>query len=908
VRARQLRGCNNLNLASIPLRRAAILCLVCLLGPSVASAQLRLTTYVSGLSSPVGMVQDPTNASVQFVVEQAGSIRVVQGGVLQSASFLDIRSVVLNGGERGLLGLAFAPDYATSGRFFVNFTNANGHTVIARFVRSSTNALLADAASRFDLQWPSGLRYIEQPFSNHNGGKILFGPDGYLYIGMGDGGSGNDPQHRAQDPNTLLGKMLRIDVNVSDADPKGYRIPADNPFLDGNPISALGEIWAFGLRNPWRFTVDDPARGGTGAILIGDVGQGAWEEIDYEPAAHGGRNYGWRNREGAHDNVTSLPAAYTPLVDPIHEYPRSFGITVIGGSVYRGPALGAAHTGRYFFGDLNGRFASLGLSVNASTGEATSTGVIDHTSELGGTSAVGTLVSIDVDAAGELYLVDLGGRILRLTSISNDADTDGLPDDWERQYGLDPASATGNNGSSGDPDNDGKSNLAELSEGTHPRGFHTRFLAEGALSDFFSTWVGLVNPESAAAAVLLRILSRTGTATQFLSLGALGHRVFDPSTLTGFDRSAFSIAIEADRQIVAERTMTWSAGNRYGSHTEAGVAAASTSWYFAEGATHPGFDLFYLIQNATTSSASVAVTYLRPAPLTPLVKTYAVAPNSRFNIWVDLEDAGLSNTDVSAAISSTVPIAVERAMYRTAGGRVFDAGHAAGAIAAPLASWLLAEGATGDYFDFFILLANPNAIEARVTATYLLPGGTTISKNYVVAGSSRLTIWVDQEDSQLADTAVSTQITSTNGVPIVVERAMWWPGPTSATWHEAHAAGAVSDAGVRWAIAGGEAGRTDSAETYILIANTSPFGGSARVTLLLEDGRQFQKTFALTPTSRTNVSVPGDFADAGNSRFGAIVESLGTQPAQIVVERATYSDAGGVRWAAGASTVGTRLQ
>jgi len=768
--------------------------------------------------------------------------------------------------------------------------------------------LLADAASRFDLQWPSGLRYIEQPFSNHNGGKILFGPDGYLYIGMGDGGSGNDPQHRAQDPNTLLGKMLRIDVAVPDSDPRGYRIPPDNPFLDGTPVAALGEIWAFGLRNPWRFTVDDPARGGTGAMLIGDVGQSAWEEISYEPAGRGGRNYGWRNREGAHDNVTSLPPAYTPLVDPVHEYPRSFGITVIGGYVYRGTALGAAYAGRYFFGDLNGRVASLGLSVSPATGEAASTGVLDHTTELGGASAIGTIVSIDVDAAGELYFVTLGGRIWRLGSISNDLDADTLPDDWERQYGLDPASAAGNNGSAGDPDNDGSSNQTELSEGTHPRGFHTRYLAEGAISDFFSTWVGLVNPESQAASVLVRVLSRTGTASQLLSLGPLSHRVFDPSSLSGFDRGAFSVVIESDVQVVAERTMTWSAAGRYGSHTEAGVGAASSTWYFAEGATHSGFDLFYLIQNPTASTAGISVRYLRPAPLPPIIKTYDIPPNSRFNIWVDFEDPALADTDVSALIISNVRIVVERAMYRSSAGRVFDAGHAASGIPRPLTNWLLAEGATGSFFDLFVLIANPFESDARFTVTYLLPGGATVAKNYVVAANSRSTIWVDQEDPQLADTAVSMQVTVTNGVPIVVERAMWWPGPGAATWHEAHAVGAVEQAGVRWAIAGGEAGGADSAETYILIANTSAFGGSARVTLLLEDGRQLQKTFSLNPTSRLTVSVPGDFPDAAQSRFGAIVESLGTAPAQIVIERATYSDAAGVRWAAGASAVGTRLQ
>ena len=164
----------------------------------------------------------------------------------------------------------------------MNFTNAAGHTVIARFRRSS-DPLIADATSRFDLRI-GGAPVITQPFANHNGGHLAFGPDGYLYIGLGDGGSGDDPDHRAQNPRELLGKMLRIDVNVPDTDAAGYRVPPDNPFLGSGPSGTRPEIWSFGLRNPWRYSFDDPARGGTGALVIGDVGQNRWEEIDYEPA------------------------------------------------------------------------------------------------------------------------------------------------------------------------------------------------------------------------------------------------------------------------------------------------------------------------------------------------------------------------------------------------------------------------------------------------------------------------------------------------------------------------------------------------------------------------------------------------------------------------------------------------
>jgi glucose/arabinose dehydrogenase len=396
---------------------------VALLVASAASIQTiraqspRFRVYASGLTSPVAFVQDPTNSTVQFVVEQAGRIRVVQSGVVQPTDFLDLRGAILAGGERGLLGMATAPDYASSGRFFVNFTNPQGHTVVARF-RRSANPLVADPASRVDLQWPSGLRYIEQPYSNHNAGDLAFGPDGYLYIGLGDGGSGNDPENRAQNPAELLGKMLRIDVNVPDSNTRGYVVPSTNPFVSGGPAGVLPEIWSFGLRNPWRYSFDLPSRGGTGALIIADVGQGAWEEVDYEPANRGGRNYGWRYREGAHDNVISPPPVYNPsnLINPIHEYGRSVGQSITGGFVYRGAAR-PAYRGRYFFADyVQGRVWSIALTINAS-GEATASTATDHTAELGGAAVLGSISAFGLDASGELYMVShTRGQIVQMIS------------------------------------------------------------------------------------------------------------------------------------------------------------------------------------------------------------------------------------------------------------------------------------------------------------------------------------------------------------------------------------------------------------------------------------------------------------------------------------------------------------
>ena len=380
------------------------------------SAQIRVEVFASGFQSPVALVQDPTDSGVFFVVEQAGRIRTIRNRNIESADFFDVRPIVSSGGERGLLGLAFAPDYASSGRFFVNFTDRNGDTVVARFRRSG-NPLVADPASRFDLRWGSAREpVIRQPFSNHNGGHLAFGPDGYLYIGLGDGGSANDPQNRAQNPNVLLGKMLRIDVNVPDSHPAGYAIPPDNPFLGGQPVAALPEVWSIGLRNPWRYSFDDPARGGSGALIIADVGQDEWEEVNYEPRNRGARNYGWRNREGAHPNVGSTAPAYQPLVDPIHEYSHSQGQSITGGFTYRGRLLGSTFVGRYFFADFStGRVWSLALNVNASSGEATVAQVTEHTASLGGASQLGRVSSFGIDMDGELYIVSHDqGRILKL--------------------------------------------------------------------------------------------------------------------------------------------------------------------------------------------------------------------------------------------------------------------------------------------------------------------------------------------------------------------------------------------------------------------------------------------------------------------------------------------------------------
>lgn len=292
-----------------------------------------LRRIATGLNKPVYLTHAGDGSGRLFLVEKIGAIRLFKDGVLMENPFLDIQDrIKSSGSEQGLLGLAFDPEYRTNGRFYVNYIDLDGNTVVARYLVSSADPDRADPASE------TAILRVNQPYPNHNGGDLLFGPDGFLYIGLGDGGSAGDPLGNGQRLDMLLGKLLRIDVG---AEP--YAIPPDNPFV-GRP-DARPEIWAYGLRNPWRFSFDHA----TGDLYIGDVGQDEYEEIDFQPAGSpGGQNYGWNIMEGLH---TYQGGDTGGLILPVAEYPHTGGnCSVTGGYVYRGsknPAL----QGTYLFGD-----------------------------------------------------------------------------------------------------------------------------------------------------------------------------------------------------------------------------------------------------------------------------------------------------------------------------------------------------------------------------------------------------------------------------------------------------------------------------------------------------------------------------------------------------------------------------
>lgn len=350
--------------------------------PGVA-VSVSLEPVAQGFSSPLFLTAPPGDFQRLFVVERGGRIRIVRGGSVLSTPFLDVGTRIAVGGERGLLGMAFHPDYAINGRFFVNYTDTIGHTQVVRY-QVSADPDVADTGSA------TPVLTVQQPYSNHNGGMIAFGPnDVMLYVGMGDGGSGGDPQNHGQNRMTVLGDMLRLDVDAG----VPYAIPADNPFVGA--LSIANEIWASGLRNPWRFSFD----AGNGDLYIADVGQNSREEIDYQPAAStGGENYGWRIMEGTRCYNPSTGCPTSGLTLPIYDYATSEGCSVTGGYVYLGSAYPALQ-GRYFFADFCGTWLR---SFRVDNGVAVD--LRDHTSTAG--PAQGTSWFSE-DGRGELYIVSL---------------------------------------------------------------------------------------------------------------------------------------------------------------------------------------------------------------------------------------------------------------------------------------------------------------------------------------------------------------------------------------------------------------------------------------------------------------------------------------------------------------------
>jgi glucose/arabinose dehydrogenase len=343
-----------------------------------------LEPFVGGFVAPLFVTTAGDGGHTMFVVEQGGTIRVLDGQQVLERPFLDISDLTEAGGEQGLLGLAFHPDYPDDRRFFINYTDDAGDTVVASYEAASPTLADEDSAEI--------LLEVDQPYANHNGGHLAFGPDGHLYIASGDGGSAGDPQENGQNPDALLGKLLRIDVDAG----QPYGIPSDNPYADGE--GGAPEVWALGLRNPWRFSFDEP----TGSLWVADVGQNALEEVNRVPLDEPGVNYGWNAMEGS-ACYESNDCDRSGLTLPVTEYGHEEGCSVTGGFVYRGDRF-PSWRGGYFFGDFcSGSIWVIDARARSAV-EPMLVASSDH-----------SISSFGVDAAGELYVTDLAsGEILRL--------------------------------------------------------------------------------------------------------------------------------------------------------------------------------------------------------------------------------------------------------------------------------------------------------------------------------------------------------------------------------------------------------------------------------------------------------------------------------------------------------------
>lgn len=503
-----------------------------------------------------------------------------------------------------------------------------------------------------------------------------------------------------------------------------------------------------------------------------------------------------------------------------------------------------------------------------------------------------------------------------------DTDGDGLPDVWESRYQLDLLDASD---AALDADGDGRTALEgyrSLVDFRHPRAFHRAAFAEGIEASGFSTRYALLNADTDVATVVARFVLDSGRVVQRELEVAAGQRVFfDAESVPELLGRTFGVEFTSDRFLATERRVQWANGQ--GAHREVGQVP-SRDWYFAEGATHSGFNVFYAVANDGDEPVEVHVRPLVWIPanttgdpldvIRPARLPYVLPPHSRTTIW--LNDALRSTygaVDVGAHLTASAPIVAERVMYLASATSAFGAGNVSAGARAPSTRWSVPEGATGSFFDEFVLMANPFEVPATATLTYRRADGVTATKSYLVPPFGRVTVWVDEEQADargalFRDAVLSIQVEATQ--PIVVERSMWWPGPTVATWAESHVSSGVSMAHPRWLVPDAEVAGSNNAETYVLVGNPSALQQRVEVMLRIElPGVSYGVLFEadLPPGERLSVPVREAF-DESVARHGLTSAVLDVRarlpnglPGAIVVERSTYSDANGQRWRAGSS-------
>ncbi len=542
------------------------------------------------------------------------------------------------------------------------------------------------------------------------------------------------------------------------------------------------------------------------------------------------------------------------------------------------------------------------------------------------------LVSGDTNGMADVFLTPTG--------VADAADAAPGYRSWVESFDLDPDSAAGSPWV--DSDGDGLSNLAEFAaapQGVPTLGRYQRYFAEGATSTpglDFTTRIALANPHAFPVRVRIEYAPSSGSvpATEFV-LVPYQRTTITANELPGLEAAEFGFRVLATHPIGVDRTMTWNA-NVYAGHGDAGAPRASLTWYFAEGATIAGFQLFYLLQNPSPTDTAIVEGRFLLATGHVVTRQYTVAPGTRFNIWANEERSGddrpLADQELSAVfqVVSGPPVVAERAMYRDLAGTLFKAGHESSGVVTPSTSWFLAAGNAGEFFDFYVLVANPSSTDASLQVDYMLGSGQVISRTVGAPANSRLTMWVDELEEPAGsglfpfrhgNTDISVRVTSLNDVGIVVERAMWWPGDAS-QWREAHNTAGATATSPRWIVAEGEVSNppavapgqppvdTGAWDTYVLIANTGAHAGTVRITLMLE-GRLTVPIVAshtqVEANSRTTFSLRDLLATAGISaaRAAVLVESVGGD-LPLVVERAMYRSRQG-QFDAGMNGLGTPL-
>jgi len=463
---------------------------------------------------------------------------------------------------------------------------------------------------------------------------------------------------------------------------------------------------------------------------------------------------------------------------------------------------------------------------------------------------------------------------------------------WMQKFGVTDMNA--------DDDRDGVTNQQEYDGQTDPTLPNTWYLTEGSTT-LFSERLAILNPGTDPAEISVTFLPESGTPVyRDYSVPAQSRMTVDVQTIPGVSSVSHSAMVTSRRGgVVVERTMFWSAtgGAPTSGHTGKGVSTPRSRWYFAEGDAGV-FDTYLLFANPNSSAATISITYLLDDGRT-LSGSYTANPTSRLTVYTN-DVPGLSGHSFSTAITASQPVTAERSMYLTASGQLWKVGTAVGGIEAPSSTWYVSEGATGPFFDEYLLIGNPNQSASTVTIRFLKPSGSPVVQTYTVPAQSRTTLYVDDIPG-LEDTSVSASVTAS--MPVVVERAMYWPG-NWATWYEGHASAAVAQAGTKWALAEGEVGGSSSFMSYILIANPSGQDANVRVTLLRANGAPpVVSTYTVAANSRLTLY---QFPLTSGEKFGAMVESTNGIP--VVAERSMYWNANGLYWSGGTNETGVRLR